>query len=107
MNLTVKTAKPIVFVGAQRPWTGLSGDGPRNLYDAVRVAASRDAWNKGVLHCMNQFINTAREVNKNSAYRVHTFSGIDVGAIGFADISEEDDLDHFKYFLAVDIIKAI
>lgn len=85
MNLVVKSAKPIVFVGSQRPWTGLSGDGPRNLYDAVRVAASKDAWNKGVLHCMNQFINPARDVNKNSAYRVHTFSGIDVGAIGFAD----------------------
>ena len=41
MNLTVKTDKPIVFVGSQRPWTGLSGDGPRNLYDAVRVAASK------------------------------------------------------------------
>jgi L-asparaginase type II len=85
MNLTVKTDKPIVFVGAQRPWTGLSGDGPRNLYDAVRVAASRDAWRKGVLHAMNQFINTARDVDKTSAYRVDTFKGVDVGAIGFAD----------------------
>lgn len=85
MNLTVKTDKPIVFVGSQRPWTGLSGDGPRNLYDAVRVAASKDAWNKGVLHCMDQFINPARDVNKSIAYRVQTFRGIDVGAIGFAD----------------------
>ncbi len=85
MNLTVKSKKPIVFVGSQRPWTGLSGDGPRNLYDAVRVAASKEAWNKGVLHCMNQVINTARDVTKTSAYRVHTFKGIDVGAIGFAD----------------------
>jgi L-asparaginase type II len=85
MNLTVKTEKPIVFVGSQRPWTGLSGDGPRNLYDAVRVAASKQAWGKGVLHCMNQFINTAREVDKTSAYRVDTFKGVDVGAIGFAD----------------------
>lgn len=85
MNLAVKTDKPIVFVGSQRPWTGLSGDGPRNLYDAVRVAASKDAWNKGVLHCMNQVINPARDVSKTSAYRVHTFKGIDVGAIGFAD----------------------
>lgn len=85
MNLTVKTDKPIVFVGAQRPWTGLSGDGPRNLYDAVRVAASKDAWGKGVLHCMNQFINTARDVDKTSAYRINTFQGVDVGAIGFAD----------------------
>lgn len=85
MSLTVKTDKPIVFVGAQRPWTGLSGDGPRNLYDAVRVAASKQAWGKGVLHCMNQFINTARDVDKTSAYRVDTFRGVDVGALGFAD----------------------
>lgn len=85
MNLTVRTDKPIVFVGAQRPWTGLSGDGPRNLYDAVRVAASKEAHGKGVLHCMNQFINTARDVDKTSAYRVDTFRGVDVGALGFAD----------------------
>jgi L-asparaginase type II len=85
MNLTVRTDKPIVFVGSQRPWTGLSGDGPRNLYDAVRVAASKEARGKGVLHCMNQFINTARDVDKTSAYRVDTFRGVDVGAIGFAD----------------------
>ena len=85
MNLTVKISKPIVFVGSQRPWTGLSGDGPRNLYDAVRVAGSKDAWNKGVLHCMNQVISTARDVSKTSAYRVNTFKGIDVGALGYAD----------------------
>lgn len=85
LNLVVKTDKPIVLVGSQRPWTGLSGDGPRNLYDAVRVAASKQAWGKGVLHCMDQFINTARDVTKTKAYRVQTFQGVDVGAIGFAD----------------------
>lgn len=85
MNLTVKTDKPIVFVGSQRPWTGLSGDGPRNLYDAVRVAASKQARGKGVLHCTNQLITPARDLDKTSAYRVHTFKGVDVGAIGFAD----------------------
>ena len=85
MNLVVNTDKPIVFVGSQRPWTGLSGDGPRNLYDAVRVAASKEARGKGVLHCMNQYINTAREVTKTNAYRVQTFKGTDFGAIGFAD----------------------
>lgn len=85
MNLVVNTHKPIVFVGSQRPWTGLSGDGPRNLYDAVRVAATGDAKDKGVLQAMNQFINAARDVTKTSAYRVNTFRGVDVGAIGFAD----------------------
>ncbi len=84
-NLTVKTDKPIVFVGSQRPWTGISGDGPINLYDAVRVAASPQARDKGVLHCMDYNINTARDVTKTSAYRIQTFKGIDVGMIGFAD----------------------
>jgi L-asparaginase type II len=85
LNLTVKTDKPIVFVGSQRPWTGISGDGPINLYDAVRVAASPDAHGKGVLHCMNYNINTARDVTKTSTYRIQTFKGLDVGVIGFAD----------------------
>lgn len=85
MDLVVKTHKPIVFVGSQRPWTALSGDGPLNLFNAVRVAASKDAWDKGVLHCMNQNINTARDVMKTLAYRVQTFKGVDVGPIGFAD----------------------
>jgi L-asparaginase type II len=85
MDLVVNTDKPIVFVGSQRPWTAISGDGPLNLYDAVRVAASPLASGKGVLHCMNQYINTARDVTKTSAYRVQTFKGVDTGAIGFAD----------------------
>lgn len=85
MNLVVKTRKPIVFVGAQRPWTGLSGDGPLNLYNAVRVAVSKDSWGKGVLHTMNQNINAARDVMKQSAYRVQTFKGVDAGPLGFAD----------------------
>jgi L-asparaginase type II len=85
MNLTVNTDKPIVFVGSQRPWSGISGDGPLNLYDAVRVAASPQARGKGVLHCMNQNINAARDVTKTSAFRVQTFKGIDVGVLGFAD----------------------
>jgi L-asparaginase len=85
MDLTVNTDKPIVFVGSQRPWSGISGDGPLNLYNAVRVAASPLARGKGVLQVMNDAINTARDVTKTSAYRVQTFRGIDMGPIGYAD----------------------
>jgi len=85
MDLTVNTDKPIVFVGSQRPWSGISGDGPLNLYNAVRVAASPLAKGKGVLQMMNDTINTARDVTKTSAYRVQTFKGIDMGPIGYAD----------------------
>jgi L-asparaginase type II len=85
MDLVVNIRKPVVFVGSQRPWTGISGDGPLNLYNAVRVAATKAAAGKGVLHCMNQNINPARDVNKSSAYRVQTFQSIDLGVIGVAD----------------------
>lgn len=85
MNLTVHTRKPIVFVGAQRPWTGISGDGPLNLVNAVRVAATPEAAGKGVLHAMNQNVHAARDVTKTSAYRVQTFQAVDLGVIGVAD----------------------
>jgi L-asparaginase type II len=85
MNLVVPIEKPVVFVGSQRPWTGISGDGPLNMLNAVRVAATPEAANKGVLHCMNQNINPARDVTKTSAYRLDTFKSIDLGVIGVAD----------------------
>lgn len=85
MNLTVNITKPVVFVGSQRPWTALSGDGPLNMVNAVRVAAHPDAGGKGILHAMNQNIYPIRDVTKASAYRMHTFQGVDVGVIGVAD----------------------
>ncbi len=85
MNLVVNIKKPVVFVGSQRPWTGLSGDGPLNLFNAVRVAATPAAAGKGVLHAMNQNINAARDVQKTSAYRVQTFQSIDLGVMGVTD----------------------
>lgn len=85
INLVAKTDKPIVFVGSQRPWSGISGDGPLNMYDAVRVAADPAAKGLGVLHCMNQYINAGRDVTKTSAYRVETFKSINTGVLGFAD----------------------
>ena len=85
MNLVVRTRKPIVFVGAQRPWTGMSGDGPLNLYNAIRVAATRAAGGKGVLHAMNQEVHAARDVMKTRAYRMDAFESVHLGLIGVAD----------------------
>jgi len=82
MNLVVNIKKPVVFVGAQRPWTGMSGDGPLNMYNAVRVAATKDVAGKGVLQATNQNVHAARDVTKTSAYRVDTFQGVDLGVLG-------------------------
>ncbi len=85
MNLTVAISKPVVFVGSQRPWTGISGDGPLNLINAVRVAATPAASGLGVLHVMNDTINPARDVTKTIAYRVQTFQSTDLGPLGYTD----------------------
>lgn len=85
MHLTVDTEKPIVFVGSQRPWSALSADGPMNMYNAVRIAATPEAGGMGVLHMMNDTLNGARDVTKTIAYRVQTFKSLDTGPLGYAD----------------------
>lgn len=82
-NLTVRTDKPIVFTGALRPATSLSADGPINLYDAVRVAASKDAAGNGVLLVMNGEIYTARDVTKRDTHRSDAFES-QFGPLGLA-----------------------
>ncbi len=42
LDLTVKCEKPVVLVGAMRPATEKSADGPLNLYNAVVVAADKN-----------------------------------------------------------------
>jgi L-asparaginase len=81
LHLTVKSDKPVVVVGAQRPATGISPDGPINLLDAVRVAASHDARGKGTMVVMDDRIISARDVQKMYA-RTGGFSAQEMGVIG-------------------------
>ena len=37
LNLTVKDDRPVVLVGAQRPASAISADGPLNLLNAIRT----------------------------------------------------------------------
>ncbi len=81
LYLTVHSDKPVVVVGAQRPATGISPDGPINLLSAVRVAASPQAVGKGVMVVMDDRILSAREVRKNYQ-RTGGFSTGDMGMLG-------------------------
>lgn len=85
LNLALKTAFPVVVVGAQRPSSALSTDATRNLINAVRVAASDEARGLGALVLLNDEIQAAREVTKTSTLRMQTFRTPDFGVLGHAD----------------------
>ncbi|WP_461413815.1 asparaginase [Gemmatimonas sp.] len=81
LYLTVRSNKPVVVVGAQRPATGISPDGPINLLSAVRTAASPKAVQKGVMVVMDDRILSARESRK-LYQRTGGFSTGDMGMLG-------------------------
>ncbi|SQI39784.1 L-asparaginase 2 precursor [Leminorella richardii] len=83
LNLTVSCSKPVVLVGAMRPSTAMSADGPFNLYNAVVVASSPDSKGRGVLVAMNDTILDARDVAKTNTTGVQTFMGPNYGALGY------------------------
>src|SRR5690348_951519 len=94
LHLTLKSRRPVVFVGAMRPASGLSSDGDLNLINAVAVAASPPAVGMGVLVVMNNTIISARDATKTSTYRVNAFEARDTGSLGVADSDGRVVIDH-------------
>jgi L-asparaginase len=82
LNLVVKSKKPVVLTAAMRPSTALSADGPLNFYNAVAVAASKDAAGRGVLVVVNDWIHGASSLTKTSTTAVQTFLSPVRGLIG-------------------------
>ena len=66
LNLTVKSDKPVVLVGAMCPATAISADGPMNLLEAVQAAASPKMNGQGVTIIMNNRIGAARETTSST-----------------------------------------
>ena len=85
LDLLLASDKPIVFVGAMRNSSELSWDGPANLRAAVRVAASTEARELGVLVVMNEELIAASEVTKTHTEKTDTFQSRDFGALGVVD----------------------
>src|ERR1700687_1856511 len=91
LNLVVKSRKPVVIVGAMRPSTAISADGPVNLYNAVTLAGSDEAVGKGVLVVLNDQINGARDVTKTNTANADTFRSWELGFLGYM----QDNQAHF------------
>ena len=120
-DLLVQTDKPAVFTGAQRAHDDPQSDGPFNLLNSVRVAASPLARGLGAVVCFNGAIHAARDVTKLHASAVETFQSYDHGALGEVDGAKvvihrrpllrrsfkidhlEDRVDLFRLTLGVDL----
>ena len=119
LNLTVHSAKPVVLVGAMRPSTGMSADGPLNLYNAVAVAADKNAAGRGVMVCMNDIVLDGKDVIKTNTTAVETFKGANYGELAYIHngkpffnrrpeqkhtVNSEFDVDNLKSLPKVGIV---
>jgi L-asparaginase len=85
LDLTVRSDKPIVLIGAQRNASEKDFDGPRNLFNAARICVAPEAKGKGAMIALNDQINAAREVTKTHTSAVETFKSGDFGFLGTTD----------------------
>lgn len=77
---------PIVITGAMINASRLGHDGPRNIRDALRIAAHPDARGTGVLVCMAGEVHSAREVRKLHKSSTDAFQSWPNGPLALADV---------------------
>ncbi len=83
LDLFHRDPRPVVVTGAQRPADAPDGDGPRNLGEAVTVAADDAARDLGVLVSFGGRVFAARGVRKGHTLAADTFAAPDTGAVGW------------------------
>lgn len=114
LDLTIKTEKPIVVIGAMKTSTEPDWDGPKNLIDAIHICNNENSKGIGVLVCLNGEINAASEVTKTHTDDIETFHSLDFGALGFVDKGRVwfnrfprklEKIETYKINSNVDIIK--
>lgn len=90
LDRTIDDLRPLVLTGAMRPSGSPGADGPRNLLDAVRVAASGEAQGRGTLVVMNGTILAADSATKRHTESVAAFEtadGAEAGRISAGRVS--------------------
>ncbi|KAI8937965.1 hypothetical protein NX059_005646 [Plenodomus lindquistii] len=82
MDSVINCGKPIVAAGAMRPFTHLSFDGDANFFDAVMLAASPEARNRGLMVAFNSRIIPGYWVTKLHSTNPNAFGATATGDLG-------------------------
>ena len=82
LDLTCKSEKPIVVIGAMRNSSEVDWDGPRNLRVGVMLAGNPALQGYGTIVCLSETLNAASEVSKNDTTKLNTFESLDFGPLG-------------------------
>lgn len=85
VDLLVADNRPVVFTAAQRPPSRVDTDGPRNLLNAILIAANPDSKNRGTLITLNDDIHAARYARKTHSTAVEAFQSTGAGKMGSID----------------------
>lgn len=82
LDLTCRSEKPIVVIGAMRNSSEPDWDGPRNLLEGVTLASSPKLRGYGTIVCLSEMVNAASEVSKNDTTELNTFESLNFGPLG-------------------------
>jgi len=82
LDITVNSPKPVVVVGAMRPASAISADGPANLLKAIALAGSPEAVGRGAMIALNDRIGSAFYTNKTHSTALDTFRAAEQGYLG-------------------------
>ncbi|MFF0307390.1 asparaginase [Streptosporangium sp. NPDC004379] len=82
LDLLLPPGSTVVFTGAQRHAAEPDGDGPRNIRDAVRVAADPAARGLGALVAMAGLVHAARHATKADTLAPEAFASPGHGPVG-------------------------
>lgn len=82
LHLAVQSHKPVIVIGAMRPATAYSADGPANVINACTVGAHPGAKGRGTMVLMNGRIHSALLVSKRHVSSIEAFDSGFEGALG-------------------------
>lgn len=83
ISLIIESDYPIVFTGAQYPQNSLASDGPKNLYNAIKIITSHESKKLGVLVTFYDYVLAARDAVKFPAGLANNFSNQEAGVVGY------------------------